>query len=340
MYQIPNFAVTTGTSGRGFEGYPGMFGGMSSTQNQYMNFPSLTSDYLRSGVQMSSSGMDGMGGGGGSYYPLPMDTQMQYPPGVVPPQGSPVSPSTNPSFTNVNPGIGAKGNLGRAGVTVPTLDPGFTQMMDEYLRSQLGQGVAPFNLSAFLPSTGGFTGPGQLTAPENPILQQLQQFYETGTGGPLPGVLPMWQSEMKAMQIPIQEQLANIKEQFGSRGALGSSEMAQALETFGAQTAADQEALLGQLTLQALPQEAAFGAGLQNMDQASIDRLVQEFIRTSPQYNPLLQGELGFATTFPPVAGKGPGFMSAFSQALGSSLGTFGLSGGTQGTPLTFGIGG
>ena len=314
MYMIPDFSGG-GTrqagsnlinAGQFSSGTPG---GSSSTQNQYMTFPAMTT------MPNTGGPLDGGGSPGGSPF-FPMGTPSA--PGIVSPSGpgQPVDPATAG-------GIGSKGNLGRAGVTTPTVDPTFTKTFADWLQSMLGKGATPFDLSAVLPSTGQATAPGTLTAPENPILQSLQKFFQTGEGGPLPGVLPMWQSAMKAMQIPIEQQLANIKEQFGARGTLGSSEMAQALETFGSQTAADQEALLGQLTLQALPGMEQFGAGLQSMDQASIDRLVQEFMRTRPEYSPLLSPEFGFATTYPPVAGKGGGFMSAFSQSLGQGLGDF-----------------
>jgi hypothetical protein len=185
----------------------------------------------------------------------------------------------------------------------------------------MGQGATPFNLSAILPSTGEATAPGTLTAPDNPILKSLMEFYTKGTGGPLPGVLPMWQSAMKSMEIPIEKQMANIKEQFGARGALGSSEMAQAMETFGAQTAADQESLLGQLTLQALPGMEEAGMNQQSLDQKSIDNLVQEFIRTRPEYSPLLGEEFGFATSYPPTYSNQKGvFGTSFLSGLGGGL--------------------
>ena len=306
-------------------------------QNQYMNFPSMGGPGFSQPYGTSS---------GSNLNPLlfgnPTDQQTMTPPGIVPPAGGnpPLGPYSNPADTG-KAGVGAR--LPGGAYTGRTLDPQLTEQLAQWLMSQLGRGATPFDLSAILPSTGQATAPGTLTAPENPILQQLQQFYETGTGGPLPGVLPMWQSELKAMQIPIAQQEANIKEQFGARGALGSSELASSLETYGAQTAADQEALLGQLTLQALPGEEQFGAGLQQMDQASIDRLLQEFQRTQPEYSPLLQEEFGFGTAFPPIYGRpgfGASFQSALGSALGNTLGTFGLQTGPGGTSGGFGAGG
>lgn len=268
------------------------FGG----SNQYMNFP-----------QMQSSNMSS------SY-------------GAVPPSGG----LNYPGYTGNVAGGWAK--LPGQANTVPTVDPGFTSDWFNMLGSQMGQGVQPFNLQSFLPSTGGETAPGQLAAPLNPILQSLEQFYQTGQGGPLPGVLPMWTSEMQSMQIPIEQQLANIKEQFGSMGALGSSEMASAMGTYGAQTAKEQEALLGQLTLQALPGMAQFGGGLQAEDQASINATLQEFIRTQPQYNPMLQYESQAALTFPPIYGR-QGFGASFANAMGSDLAQLLTGGGSYSSP-------
>jgi hypothetical protein len=304
MYSIPDFAGLGSGGGSGMINSGqfdfGSLGGMSSTSNQYMNYPSMSGD-------VSS-----------------MDTSQSYPPGVVPP-----APFTGFSQTPTFGNIPSQNYLAAAGqgARLPgqqyqarTIDPAFTAQLDAWLRSQMGQGATPFDLSAALPS-GGTTAPGQLTAPDNPILQALQQFYLTGTGGPLPGVLPMWQSEMKSMQIPIEQQMANIKEQFGARGALGSSEMASAMGTFGAQTAADQEALLGQLTLQALPGMEQAGMNQQQLDQGSIDRLVQEFIRTRPEYSPLLGEEFGFGTTFPPTYSNQKGaFGTSFLGGLGQGL--------------------
>jgi len=307
MYSIPNFAGSGGSGGASDIKSGGQFdfgslGGMSSTSNQYMNFPSMTMPSVRG----------------------PLDASTATPPGVVPPSGG-GAPSGGSGFDLGDPLIGGKHKLGGGATTEPTLDPAFTSQLYQWLQSQMGKGATPFDLSAILPSTGDVTAPGTLTAPDNPILKSLEEFYTKGTGGPMPGVLPMWESAMKSMEIPIQKQLANIKEQFGARGALGSSEMAQAMETYGAQTAADQEALLGQLTLQALPGMESAGMNQQSIDQGSIDRLLQEFERTRPEYSPLLPGMEQLGTTFSPLYGH-TGFGAAFGQAFGGGLGS-GLAG-------------
>jgi hypothetical protein len=318
MYSIPDFA-NLGKNG-GYGGMPaggmqqdfGSLGGTSSTSNQYMNFPSMTMPSTGGPLDMGTPAT-----------PQPSPA-VSAPPGVVPPSQFPLpgDPLQNPNNTLL---AGVGGNLPGGAATGRTIDPQFTSEFAQYLMGMLGKGATPFNLSTTLPSTGQTTAPGQLTAPDNPILQALQQFYTTGTGGPLPGVLPMWQSEMKSMQLPIEQQLANIKEQFGARGALGSTEMATALEQYGSQTAADQESLLGQLTLQALPGMEQAGVNQQTIDQGSIDRMLQEFIRTQPENSPLLGMESGFATTFSPIYGKtgfGASFGSSFGSALGGGLGS------------------
>lgn len=308
MYQVPNFSGPYSDMRRAGGDMSGFGGGT----NQWMDFPS-----------MSSPGFPQLPG-------MTNPSSMTTPPGVVP--QDPHQGTQYPVSSGPFPDYGTGGNTGLRGVgstdklpgnqqTVPTVDPMFTKAFDSWLRTQIGKGATPFNLSAVMPSTGKATDPGTLTAPLNPVLQSLEEFFTKGTGGPLSEVLPMWQAEMKAMDIPIQKELANIKEQFGARGALGSSEMASAMGDFGAQTARDQEALLGQLTLQALPGMEQFGSNLQQLDQGSIDRLVQEFMRTRPEYSPLLQEESAFATTYPPSYGK-KGFTQAFGQSFGSGLGS------------------
>jgi hypothetical protein len=131
----------------------------------------------------------------------------------------------------------------------------------------------------------------------------------------------MWQSEVSAMNQPIQQQYADIKEQFGAQGALGSSEMAQAMANYGAQTAASEESLLGQLTLQALPQEQSMAQAVQSLDQESITNLYNEFIRTQPQYNPLIGNIETASTTYPPIYTKQGGIGSALIGSAGGILG-------------------
>jgi hypothetical protein len=315
MYTIPNFAGTSGGGASntmlpsfdsGFAGLPTMGG-----QNQWGSFPSMGG-----GPMMGQPGAQAYSASPG------MATA---PSGAVPPspglplpfQNSPLMPSGPwPTAPAKSAGTGLQGGA----ATVPSTDPYFTQLWQSMLTGQLGQGVSPFNLSTILPTSGQATAPGSLTAPENPILQSLQNFYQTGQGGPLPGVLPMWTSAMQAMQQPIQQNLASLKEQFASQGALGSSEMATAMANYLQQTGSQEQALLGQMSLQALPGMEQFGGALQNLDQQAIQNMYQEFMRTQPQANPLLSLENQLALSYPPTYGK-QGFGASFAGGLGAGLG-------------------
>jgi len=321
MTGVPNFASLFEPGGAGGSSMGGPtnlnFGGGS---NQYMSYPSM--------------------GGGQSGYAIPQNS-MSY-------------NNLNPFLYGNNQGYGQVGqtgypmpgapqyqsNAGQGGSipggmkTGPTVDPALTGALGGYLQSQIGQGLPGFQGSVQLPSTGQMTSPGQLTAGENPLMQQLQQFFmgqgsgvtgeASGAGGtsnsPLSYVLPMWQSEMSSMNLPIQQQLANLKEQFGSRGALGSSEMANSMQDYLSQTAADQENMLGQLTLSALPQEMGMAGGIQNLDQSAIDRAYSQFQTDLPQNNPLLQEQYGMATSYPPIYQPKGSWLDALLGSSGSIM--------------------
>ena len=96
----------------------------------------------------------------------------------------------------------------------------------------------------------------------NPLLQQLMTMLSGGNSS-IPGgntlntiasqgisALPEWQQMVAAMQDPIAQQSANLKEQFASMGDLAGSPFASAMSNFGQQTALQQESLLGQLQQQ------------------------------------------------------------------------------------------
>jgi hypothetical protein len=204
----------------------------------------------------------------------------------------------------------------------PTIDPGLTNQILGYLSQQVGQGLPAFNQSLYMPSSGQATQPGQLTAPLNPILQQLESFM-TGKSGPesLSGVLPMWQSEMEAMQGPIDINLANLREQFGARGALGSSEMGGAVMDYMAQTSADEMALLTSATQSSLPTMLSAGEGMQQIDQSTIDRARQQFTQDLPQYNPMWSEEMSMGQMYPGTYNKPPSFGQGLLKAVTGSAG-------------------
>jgi hypothetical protein len=343
MYPMPMASDPGNTMRPGNELAPGLdFGG----QNQYMNYPSMTS-------------------------PGSMSFNNTTPPGAVPPSGSSPFFPYSPGALNTPGGVGSSYNLPSGARTGPTLDPAFTQGLDAWLQSQMGKGASPFNLSAYLPSTGGTTGPGQVAAPLTPELQQLARFLQTGQGGGAgTGTLeqmattgmptdvgPAWQAMISSEQRNVDEKANQLREQFAGMGDLASSPFGTSITDFYTQTALGQNAQLTQAEQQA--QEAAAGrmagasqfltgtAGnlgeyLQGLDEQSIQTLMQEFIRSSPDYNPLLSGEFQLGTTFPPIYGKsgfGASFGSALGGALGSSLGSFGISAG-GGKPPVFSTGG
>jgi hypothetical protein len=283
------------------------------------------------------------------------------PPGVVPPVSSPIptgpassqGQSTGAPRGPDNP-VGEAGgvkNVGSGAATVNPLYPDFTQAFYNYLMTQMGKGATPFNLSAALPSSGQATTPGSLTAPLTDINQMLEQFYKTGTGGPAgTGTLqemsktgaptdvgPAWQAMLDAQQRNIGQNAANLREQFAFGGDLKSSPFGQSMTDFYGQTAKDQNALLAQMQQQASEAAAGrrmtagedltkggtgFGEMLQGLDQQSIQNMLAEFVRTRPEYSPLLGAEGGASTTFAPTIGDtvGVGGMGGAASSAGSAL--------------------
>ncbi|MGC1580369.1 MAG: hypothetical protein WA766_02735, partial [Candidatus Acidiferrales bacterium] len=246
----------------------------------------------------------------------------------VPPSGGAPAPSTNTdpnTFLNPNGGVGAVHNYGHGLYGEPSTDPGLTSNYEQWLNSQIGQGAAPFDLSTQL-ATGGTTAPGQLNAPLNPILQQLMQYFQTGqssipgsaqltqlaqTGDPI-NQLPAWQQMVAAQQQQIQQGGANVTAQFNALGNLGGSPYGNALGQYYNQAELGENAQLGQMTATAQENAAnrmmstdqflqsgasTLGNQLQTLNQSDINNMLQEFIRTSPDYNPLLNSEYGQANS-------------------------------------------
>lgn len=280
------------------------------------------------------------------------------PPGAVPPanSGAPYPIATNYDYQHGHPQsqypIGSKTDLGGNNTAVPTLDPGFTGQFYSWLQSQLGGGATPFNMATPLPG-GGSTQAGQLNAPLSDINSMLQNFYKSGTGGPAGSgldtlqseahggqafnVSPEWQAMVAAQQKNIQQNQAQLKEQFAGSGALGGTEYGTAMSNFMDQTTKDQNSLLAQLTqssyenaqqrqMQASGELAsgatAMGSQIQGLNQDAINRLQAEFIRTRPEYSPLLNQMFAGATTFPSVIGKsvGVGTLGAALSGSGTAL--------------------
>jgi hypothetical protein len=94
----------------------------------------------------------------------------QYPQLPIATNGYPTTASTSGGFS-----------LQGGAASVPNQDPNFSQEWGSMLTGQLGQGISPFDLSSYLPSSGQQTNPGQVAAPLTPILSQLQQFLSGGS---------------------------------------------------------------------------------------------------------------------------------------------------------------
>lgn len=340
-------------------------GGMSPIiggQNQFMSYPGTPSgssgavpappatgsvaapsviSMPRIGVQGNNPSAPSVGGSsGGPGY------------GIVPSQPS-LPGSTPIPYKGAGPGAGGTVPGTNYDKLAPTYDPQFTQQIYSMLSQMLGQGVQPFNLATALPG-GGSTQPGQLTAPLNSTLSQIQQFL-SGGGSNIPGAsslasiantgapidqTPAWQAMINSEQQNIAQNQADLREQFAFGGALGGSEFGNAMSNYmqgvtsnqnaqltQAQTQAMQQAVQNQLIAgQGLQNEAqSFGSGLQNLDQQAIQNLLQEFERTSPQNNPLIPMMMQYGLASPQVVNT-PTASQTFGQ-IASGIGSL-ISGG------------
>ena len=310
-------------------------GGQGGGSNQYFsNLPSLP--------QIGSSG------GGGT-------------PGVV----SGASPTVFSPTTGAGEQKGGLQKLGKGFFGLPTHSPDFTSDFLGFLKSQVGQGATPFSGEALLPSSGEGSGAGQLTAPMNEILSSLMEFYKTGdtdlpgfetlqqlseTGLPV-SQTPAWEAMVEAMQRQIGESRSNLRESFAFGGNLASSPFGRATADFETQTTRDLNAQLLMAETQAM--EAARGrqAGaskflggvggelssfLQGMDQDSINRMLAEFIRTRPEYSPLINAQFAGSTSSPGVVSKKfglggiGGLLAGGGNLLGGLADILGSGGGDQ----------
>src|SRR6266571_4454358 len=236
-------------------------------------------------------------------------------PGVVPPNAGGGGNGSGSPLTLTGPqGASGMTGIGKGLYAQNPLDPALTSQLFQYLQSQVGQGVSPFNLSTLLPSSGQATQAGQLNAPLNSVLQNLMQLFnpQSGSLGQLASggvdATPVWQKTVDALQRQRDQGANNLREQFAFSGNLDSSPFGQSMVDYQTQTNKDDASLLANMQFQGIQdqlaasgQQQGFGQFLQGLDQQSIQNMLQEFIRTSPQYNPTLGMQFGAATTFPPV---------------------------------------
>jgi hypothetical protein len=159
--------------------------------------------------------------------------------------------------------------------------------------------------------------------------------------------LPQWQAMVQSMGQNTAQNQANLKEQFAGMGSLAGSPFGTAMSNYMQQTNLDQNALLGNLTQQNILQgqipaaeqllglstgigqnllgasqnaqgqllagSQGMGGELQNINQQAIQNQYGEFVRTSPQYNPMIQDQLAMSQMYPQLykTGSGTGGLGA-----------------------------
>ncbi len=325
--QMFNFNTPASGSGQEFNfldytgggSTPGMGG------NQWMNFPSLPNQNVQNSGAVPAANANNapsMPSAGGQ-------------PGLAPTAPSYGGPTGGPGYgtpgvRNTSPTAGSANSQYYAG---SPLDPALTSQMFGYLQSQIGKGVSAY--------------PGTLTAPNNAVTQQLTQSFQPGgnmnqmaqTGDPI-DQLPQWKAAVQASQQNIQQNEAQLREQMSVGGNLAGTPFGQSMANYLSQTTSTENAQLLQQQAQALESAQGrkltanefmgqFGEYLQGLDQQSIDRMYQEYVRTSPQNNPLINAQYGAATTFPQYLKKntGGGGVSALVGALGGGVGNLDTTG-------------
>jgi hypothetical protein len=306
------------------------------------------------------SGSEGPGVPGGSsnqYGPLPPSSSPAQPltqqtsPGIVPPSGNPPSTYTAGVPTTGGGSLYGSGSTQTENAVSPTLQDSF----NNYLLSELGQGATPFNLSTVLPSSGAATAPGTLNAPTTATLQDLQNFFE-GKGSASPemntlgnvaqngvSALPAWQAMVAAQQRNISEGASQLREQFNTTGDLSSSPFATGMTDYYNQSILNQNATLANMQFQGMQEQIgaattleqaqqSLGQMFQGMDQQSINNLLSEFVRTQPEYSPLLNVMYSAGNTYSPLAGKTYGVGASGAIASGLAGAGAALQGATQGS--------
>jgi len=319
-------------------GGPGVPGGAS---NQYGPTAGLPASY---GQTNNLLGVSGPGQGNQNPAAAGSQSGSGYIPGVNVPNYGGSPPNTVPSTANTAVNY-AKGP-GGTGFEDPT-SPQLQGNWSNWLNGQVGQGLPAFNLPTNLP-TGGQTQAGAVNAPLDQTLQDLMGYFQTGKSSD-PGLtalgqlaqgtsaIPQWQADIKAMQPQIAQNQANLKEQFASTGALGSSEYGAAESNFAQGTASSQNALLAQIQQQNQQTQLSAASGLaglqsqlgqylQGLDQQSIQNMMQEYMTTLPQNSPILQYLYGQSNSYAPIFNRQTGASTA--QNIASGLGIAGAAGG------------
>jgi hypothetical protein len=187
-------------------------------------------------------------------------------------------------------GTPSSSNLGHGIIATGLQYPGLSSEWASYLQSQIGQSVGE---------------------QANPLMQQLMQFYQTGQGGG-PGMqslatianqgvsaLPEWQSMVAAMQPNIQQNQAQLQEQFAGMGDLAGSPFGTAMSNYMSQTALGENSLLAQLQQQNIGTQVGAAEYLQTGAQDMSQQAQQLANINLPQNNPMNQDLQQMSTMSP-----------------------------------------
>lgn len=231
-------------------------------------------------------GQGAAGAPGGYQYPL-------YPPGWQPGGGGGGGVGGGPGGVGGPGGAGGGGGVGGPGgwgAPGPGGGPGggsnAAPGAGGYPGGPVGGGGAPFGGGPGGPGspwTGGaigsyFSNPDQALAWGAGDLGYLRNMAENA--GYATNTQPAWEAMVKAQQRNLDERYADLMEGFNVSGNRFSSAFGQASTDFWDQAAKDQNALLGQLTLQAQEgargRELAAGQALGGWGQAGLQQLSQQ----------------------------------------------------------------
>ena len=278
---------------------------MPPNSNMWGGNPAMSGPY-----QFNPGGSGGSpSGGSNQFFPSMPSLPTAHPGGQQTGQSSQAGSPWN--FNWQAPGGGYVGPI-KAGSGIygeQPINPSLTGTWDQFLKSQIGQGVQA-----------------------NPLLQQLLSFFGGGQSS-LPGAgilstianqgisaLPEWQSMIAAQQRNIGENQANLKEQFAFGGGLAGSPFGTAMSDYMSQTSKDQNALLGQLQQQNILQgQIPVAQGLMQGAQG-LGMYGQSLL---PQNNPLNQLIAQQADTFQPLYNtkKGGGVLGGLLPSLAGAAG-------------------
>jgi hypothetical protein len=266
-------------------------------------------------------------GSGSSNQFFPTMPSMPSPGGGMPSGGGSQGPSAPIDFSQFNWSGGAKNpptmwgvyNNKPSGVaTEPLQYAGVGANLANFLQSQIGQGT-----------------------PANPMLMQLMQFLSGGQSSS-PGAntlgtianngisaLPEWQQMIGAQQQNIQQNQANLREQFAGMGNLAGSPFGTAMSDYMSQTTADQNSLLGQLQQQNILQGQIPASEFLQNQMGQMSMFGQSLL---PQNNPLLSLMSQMSSQYAPMyqTKQGGGMLGGLLPSLAGGAGA-GIAAGVGG---------